>query len=89
MLHRFRELALTSEGGVSAAVEVCFKKAAHGIVTGAAIIRVCQECPCCLEPKEVLRWTSLRLFVVDSFAEADALGQDADPLIAPGAEGCN
>ncbi len=83
-MRRLRELVLTSEGKVGASVEVRFAEAAHAIVTGAATTRVRRECMRCLEPKEVLLWVPFRLSVVGSLAEAEALGQDADPLIAPG-----
>ncbi|EAR23554.1 YceD family protein [Nitrococcus mobilis] len=83
-MHRLRELVITSAGEVNAAVEVDFKEAMQVIVTGVATTRVHRECQRCLEPKAILLRAPFRLFVVGSFAEAEALGQDADPLIAPG-----
>lgn len=83
-MRRLRELVLTPPGVAEAAIEVLFKEPSYVIVTGAVTAPVRRECQRCLEPKEVVLHAPFRLLVVDSVAEAEALGQASDPLVAPG-----
>ena len=82
-MRRLRELVLTASGDAKAAVEVLVKEPSYVIVAGAVTAAVRRECQRCLEPKEVMLHAPFRLLVVDSVAEAEALGQESDPLVAP------
>lgn len=83
-MRRLRELVLMPSGEAKAAVEVLFREPSYVIVAGAITVSVRRECQRCLEPKEVMLHAPFRLLVVDSLAEAEALGQESDPLVAPG-----
>lgn len=81
---RLRELVLSPEGRVQAAVEVLLGKALYVTVVGVVTAQVQLECQRCLEPKEVLLQAPFRLLAVGSVTEAEALAGHSDPLIAPG-----
>lgn len=84
-MRRLRELVIiTPADEVRAAVEVRISKALYATVSGVVTARVHLECQRCLEPSAVRLRAPFQLLVVGSVAEAEALAERNDPLVAPG-----